>query len=300
MKNIELKYDPLISQKGNLTEVEFTRYCEQMGLPELVSKLVVSPLEERLKKSTSEQIKRGDITISRTEHSGKSTAWKGVVESLESFLEIRADDARARKLKDVCYVRGVGYCIDAEAWNEQVAKYVEENTTPTRTIKLGWPTFKKKDDAVRNLGIPDINYRMVTEETLKVAIEAKKFITSFKREVENPFKEANQLWHQQETGYDNKDNLPNASDSPVSRARRVGNGKYVFIQLVRVVEPAYKEVVERVEQESRKIELGESIEGYRITVCRDRPALNIKTLKTHIDTIQKDSEKVSARYEITP
>ncbi len=234
MRIIELQYMPFKSVDGKVTDDEFTEYCERGGLGDLVDKFIISPIEKKLKARRGEEIKIGKIILSRKETQGTSTSWKPTLEGLAGFLEVRADDARAKTMKELKYIEGVGYCISVADWGEQIEKQIAINTSTTENVRIGWPAFTKEDDPVRSIEIPYDGLREIDEEAVKLAIAARNFKASLKRELIDPFKDTNKIWHTRETGYDDEKNIPPEDKSPVQRARKIADGKYVFVQLVRV------------------------------------------------------------------
>lgn len=300
MRNIELSYTPFVSNGSQVTDEAFTLYCEQSGLGDLVTKLVIDPIEERLKARRGEEVKIGKITLSRTEKSGTSTSWKGALEGIARFLEVRADDARAEVTEGCTYVEGVGYCMSLEAWGSQLEKQIETNTNPTSGVTIGWPQFKKTDPAVRRIEVPYTGLREVDEETVKLAIRARQFRSSLARELIDPFKEANKIWHVNETGYDDDKKIPSKEASPIPRARQIARGKYVLVQLVRVEDCNYKEIIEGLQEDREELQEGKPVKGYRTKVMNDKPYVNIKTIQQRLGELRRDAENVKARYEIVP
>ncbi len=298
MQNIELRYDPITSE-GDLTEEEFTRYLEQRGLGTLVDKLVIDPVEEALKSLKRNLIVLGNISLSRTEKRGTSTSWKPALDELATFLDIRADDARAMAMKDVTYAEGVGYCINVAEWGEQIKKQIQSNTAQTMSIGIGWPKARKEDYPVRRLEMPVRDFRKVDEETVKIAIQVRKFKASLDKEVVTPFKDKVKEWHARQTGYDSE-KIPSAEDSPVPRARKIGEGKYVLIQLVRVEDYDYQNVVQTLKAEQSRLAEGETFSWYRTTSVRNDIFVNIKTVRDRLQAIKENSKKIKARYEIVP
>lgn len=299
MRNIELSYAPFVPNGSQVTDEAFTRYCEQNGLGDIALKLV-SPIEEKLKSRGGSEIKVGSIVLSRTESSGTSTSWKGALDGLVGFLEVRADDARAEVTEGCTYVEGVGYCMSLEAWGNQIEKQIESNTKPTSGIKIGWPQFKKTTPSVRRIEVPYQGLRDVNEESVRLAIAARHFEASIKRDLIDPFKEANKLWHMQETGYNGDQNIPSKEESPIPRARRIAAGKYVLVQLVRVEDCEYKEVVSGLQEDQEELAEGKPVTGYRTTKMGERPLVNIKTVRDRMLALREEAASVKARYEIVP
>lgn len=299
MQNIELKYTPLTSKGSVLSRRDFVRYCNQQGLGKIVDKVLVDPVTEILKEKKGETIVLGSLELSRTESQSNSTEWKSIVTGLEAFLEIRADDARAGTTEGVTYIQGIGYCIDSQAWQSQIEKEKEANTTRSTKIILGWPAFTKEDKPVRRIEFPLRDYRNVDEEVARLAIEGRRFTASHKREVLEPFKETVKAWHQAQTGY-SKSNIPPVEESPSQRSLKVGEGMYALVQLVRVEDIAYEKIVTSLKEEIRLVAQRQPVEGYRATVQGDQVFVNIKSLKEREEALRKRATSVTSRYEIVP
>lgn len=299
MRNIELSYAPFIPNGDEVSDEAFTRYCEQNGLGDLATKLV-APIEEKLKARTGNEVRVGKITLARTEKSGTSTSWKGALDGLVGFLDVRADDARAEVTEGCTYVDGVGYCISVEDWRNQIEKQIEANTSPTRGVTIGWPKLKKTDASVRRVEIPYNGLRNIDEESVRTAIAARHFRASLERDLIDPFKEANKAWHAKETGYDDDTNIPPKENSPVPRARRIAAGKYVLVQLVRVEDCDYEGIVTTLQEEQEDLAEGKPVRGYRTTTVNDKPYVNMKTVQQRLGELRAEAEKVKARYEIIP
>lgn len=300
MQNIELRYAPFLSQNGEVSEDQFTRYCEENGLGELVTRLVIDPIEERLKAHEEKEIKVGEITLSRTEKSGTSTQWKPALEGLAGFIDLRADDAQAKTIEGLEYREGVGYCIAVDEWGRQIEKQIKANTTATESVSIGWPSFGKKENPARRIEIPYNGLRTLSEQTIKTVIAARNFRASLKRELIDPFKEANERWHARETGYDNKGKIPPKDESPIPRARKIADGKYVLIQLVQVESVDYKEIIETLQEEQEQLGGGEAVGGYRTTNIKGRPFTNINMIQARMATLRESAITIKARYEIIP
>lgn len=302
MQKIELRYDPWTSKGTDISENEFNNYYHQRGLVEIVKKVVIEPITTKLKEESEKDMKFGSLTLTKkTSGGGSSTAWKPALEGLEAFLDIRADDARAASMEDVTYVDGVGYCMDVQAWTDQITKQIRENTTPKApSISIEWPKPKGKQAALRRIEIPINRLRSLTEESVRLAMEATRFSKSLEEELIDPFKEAVKSWHQKETGYNNKEKLPSKEDRIIDRARSIALGKTIYVQLVRVDDIEYKSIVSSLDAEQRELSEGKSVTGYRLTFVKGHPFVNIKTVKDRAMKLKEEATNPTARYEIVP
>ena len=303
MKNIELSYDPITSTPPEITVQEHDNYLMQGGRGELAIAIAFSPLEETLKQIDKELFEFGGIKIKRAMKTTNSKSWKPVAEGLAEFLRIRADDARAGKMPELKFVEGVGYCISPQALIAEIQGRIVENTSTSSNPSLTWPK-DKVFVPVRRIELPDRDYSKPALETVRLALDAKRFAKSIETELIEPFKDAQKLWLRQETGFwydekDEKSNIPPQDNRFISRVRQIGPGRYVFSSLGRVEEPDYKGIIEELQRVLTVIQEGQAVEGYRVS--RQHPEgcfINIKSVSERVSDMMIKERKVTGRYKV--
>lgn len=297
---IKLTYQPLRLIGGNVSENDFDLYISQPKWEAVAKKVAIEPLETAMKDQDRAEFNFGEFTVKRKMQKKTNTSWQGVYNSLNEFLNIRSVDGRQFEMDGLKFFDGLGYCILAGDLKGAVNGLMNANTSKSEYPQLYWPRMKKGEE-VRQVVLPDVNYRKITPENARIVAEAKKFVSALEKGVAIAFKDANQKWFESETGY-SKDNLPVKEDSPMRRLRMLARDKPVFVQLVREDVPQYQEVIDRLLTEIGDMEAGNAINGYKVK--RDNGVyINIKTIQERLsmERLEKDDLiKSKGRYEIVP
>ncbi|MDD5192380.1 MAG: hypothetical protein PHH54_01855 [Candidatus Nanoarchaeia archaeon] len=293
---IELAYSPI---SPRINEQDFDAYLHQPGRADIARKIAIEPLEETMKDTDKEVFQFGDFKVSRSLQGSPKVSWERVYSSVLEFLKIRADDSRAFEMTGLKQFDGVGYCILVSDLNDFVNKQTEKNTLQSAYFQLFWPKMKKDEPFTREIVLPDRDYSKITEENARIVLAAKRFCSGLDKEVSKAFKEANQDWFSDETGY-SMENLPEES---TRRTRKIARGKYVFVNLVREEVPQYKEIISQLNAELSDLDAGNPLEGYKTKQTREGVYVNIKNVfdRLGMERLEKDKFITSkGRYEIFP
>ena len=298
---IKLQYQPLRLIGGNVSERDFDLYISQPRWGSVAKKIAIEPLETSMKESDRDEFVAGDLRVTRKMQKKTSTSWKGVYDAIVSFLSLRAQDGREFNMDRLEQFDGLGYCILSSDLNDFIDREISENTSRSVFPKLYWPVKKKTEEYPTEVAIPDKDYRKITSDNMRIVQTAKGFCSGLDKEVTEAFKQANQNWFEEETGYSMK-NLP-TDDSPVKRIRMIAGGKPVFIQLVREEVPEYQQVVDMLKAEIMDLEQGVALEGYKIKTTKEGTYINMKNLQDRLESNslkERKLVKTEGRYEIVP
>ncbi len=299
---ITLSYTPLRLRGGQMSENDFDLYIAQPKWGSFAGKIAIEPLEQSMKEKDKDGFKLGNITVTRKMRSKSSTSWQGVYNSLQEFLGIRAVDGRQFNMDGLKKIDGLGYCILTSDLKKKISEIVTVKTSKSEYPQLYWPKVKKGEEFPTDIVLPDVDYRKITPQNAAIVLKAKRFCSGLEKGVVTAFKDANQKWFEDETGY-NEDNLPVKDDSPVKRLRMLARNKPVFVQLVREDVLEYQQVIDRVLTEMADLEAGNPINGYKVSREGKNTYVNIKNLRDRLefDRLEKDDlVKVKGRYEIVP
>jgi len=298
---IKLHYQPLRLIGGNVSERDFDLYISQPRWASVAKKMAIEPLETAMKDSDKEEFTAGDLKVTRKMQKRASTSWQGVYDSVLNFLSLRAQDGREFNMDGLQQFDGLGYCILSSDLNDFINREINRNTSRSEFPQLYWPRKKKTEEYPTEVAIPDKDYRKITSDNMRIVQTAKGFCSGLDKEVTEAFKQANQNWFEEETGYSMK-NLP-TDDSPVKRIRMIAGGKPVFIQLVREEVPEYQQVVDMLKAEIMDLEQGVALEGYKIKTTKEGTYINMKNLQDRLESNslkERKLVKTEGRYEIVP
>ena len=300
---LKLSYKPFETD-DNLTikQLDYNNYISAPGMISVLENMVITPLDESLKLNDKDELTFGDLKLGKsTITRSPSTSWKPVYEKLVTFVEIRADDVRAKQIEGLKYFEGVGYCIKIDdVLNEIDARIAEFTSKPEPYIQINWPRVKKGESPVRTILIPNRDYKKITEENVKISLQARKFVKSLNEEVVSLFKEANRSWIQRETGYIDETQIPAREESPINRLREVGENSYLFLQLTREEKPQYKKIVSSTQEELLLSQKNKKSENLRIKVEDQRIFVNLKSLQDRIKNIYKEDIDAGKRFTLVP
>lgn len=298
---IKLQYQPLRLIGGNMSERDFDLYISQPRWASVVKKVAVEPLEESMKKSDREEFVAGDLKVTRKMQKRTSTSWQGVYNAIASFLSLRAQDGREFDMDGLQQFEGLGYCILSSDLNNFIGREIKRNTSISEFAQLYWPRKKKTEEYPTEVVLPDKDYRKITPENMKIVQTAKGFCGGLDKEVTEAFKQANQQWFEQETGY-SMEHLP-TDDSPVKRIRMIAGGKPVFVQLVKEEVPEYQQAVDMLKAEIADLAQGVVLEGYKVKTTAKGTYINMKNLSERLEFDSLKTRKLvktEGRYEIVP
>jgi len=299
--NIEPKflYTPIeVREDLTISEPEFLQYLRASGTQKILETLVIDPFNEALKSDGKPKYDFG-FKITRTDMSKDSTSWQPIFEKFKTYLEIRADDSKAKEMSDLKYIEGLGYCINIDLIIEEIEKRKKENTSHSEYPQMNWPRKKKSEPNLRDIFIPDRNYSEINLENARICLNAKRFNSGLENEVINTYKGINQEWLFRETGF-NAEKIPPKEVSPITRFREIVNN-YVLIQLVREDKGNYPELMNIIIADLNKIKSGENGELsrlYNVSKQDDSIFINIKKIKDRLDSLFKFNTDV--RYTIIP
>jgi hypothetical protein len=302
---LTFNYRPLkTGENGELTQGEFDYYMNVSAYPAIIDALLLTPLQEKLKKSEREELKFEDIKITKTDASSSATRWESVYSKLENFLSIRADDSRAKDMKELQKFDGIGYCIAVNDLLVAIDKFVDDATSDSKYVKLNWPRMKKDEEYPREISIPTGKILIGELDILRPALLARKFCTGINNEVLKPYEEANKIWFAQQSGY-SAEHPPKADDSPVNIPRELGKGSYIIVGMERVQESDYKAVFSVLIPDLKIIALGsqdsEFWRDYRRTDSKGAAFVNIKRVQDKLVALYDEKMKdPKGRYIIVP
>lgn len=307
MESIELSYLPFkTDEQGNIDEKNYTRYLTQPSLIKIVEEMVISPFEESLKRRNKTEFEFSDFTVKRSIQKRKNTSWKKVYTSLLSFLTIRAQDSRAYETEEFRHFDGIGYCISIDELEKETRNRIEQQTSISEFPILYWPR-RKKGERIRDIIIPDTDFRKINTENARICLSAKRFCKSLEEEVITAYKNANSSWMEKETGY-SKEKIPPRELSPIRRTRKIARGKYIFILHAREETPLYRDIITSLLSDLAHIKNGETLRAYKQTRFRRKRFVNITSIlnRISIENIYENPElfekfiRLESRYEITP
>ncbi len=309
MDDIELSYKPLSLPEGEITEKDYDLYLSQPGLAKIVGNMVISPLEDSMKKEVEDSKKEKnkkvfsfpDFSVTGKIQTKSNLSPKPFYEEILRFLRIRADDSRVAEIPDIEKFEGIGYCISIDSLLKGIEKTRGDFTSHSKFPQLYWPKKKPNEDFIRELIIPEKNYSEIIDENARIVLRAKRFCSGLEAEVVKAFENSNKLWLKKETGFD-EENIPELEKSPVQRMRKIAKGKYVFVSLVREDRLQYKDIIDLVASELKQINEGISSTNYRYTKSNGKFFVNISNVLNRIDALSSDKNftKLNVRYEIAP
>ncbi|MBR9705889.1 hypothetical protein GOV14_02525 [Candidatus Pacearchaeota archaeon] len=304
--DIELQYSPIISNNGNLTVKDYDNYLTSQGSVLIAKALAVGPLETAMKDALEEQeidvFEYDDLKVKGKFQTRDNASWEKVYNSVLKFLEIRADDARAYDMDGLKALEGLGYCISTTDLRDFINGEVKKATSHSEFFQLYWPRKKKDEEFPTTILLPNRDYGRITEENVRAVLTAKRFCKGLETNVIDAFKTANRVWHEHETGYNNTDKLP-TDKGGIKRARKISNGRYAFVNLIRKETPKYHEALDFMLAEISDMENKVFIKGYKSRQECGDTFVNIKNLYEQLGTEklkEKDLVDISGRYEIAP
>lgn len=304
IEEIVLEYEPIVSRRGELTPGMFQLYLEQPSLAKIAQAVVVEPFETAAKESGERELVFGELRLGISQRGRNETRWKDVYQKMRTYLEIRADDSRAEKLKaeSLKNISGIGYCISVEELVKQIDSITKECTDSSSWPQVDWPRKKRDEHYPKRIVIPPRNYAALNQETARICLAAKRFCKGIEDEVVKAFKDANKQWFEQETGYDAKDKIPAKDVSPVNRLRVIGRSRYVYMNLVREENPDYRGIVAILRGELSAIAAGDAKlwEEYRTKQDGKLVFVNIKRATERLAELYGGNIGVDTRYEIVP
>jgi len=299
---LEFGYRPL----RELTPAELDYYMRVSSYPDIIDTVFLSPLVEKMEKSARDEFVFDDIKVTKSTTAGKpTTRWETVYRCLKGFLDIRADDSRAKDVEGLRKFEGIGYCIAVDDVIAEFNKYAKDATSvPESKTRIVWPKVKKGETYPREVSVPYERVNLGNLEVLKPALAAIRFWTGIKADVIKPYEDSNKQWLKEQTGC-GADNLPSSEESPVVAARQLGKGSYVVISLTRVQDPDYGTIMSTlsVDLTAMRVSLdsGGFWRDYRRTDDKGVAYVNIKRLKDRLDTLFEGTKKEPhARYVINP
>lgn len=303
---IELSYKPLTLKDGKISERDYNLYLTQPSCIAILEKMVIDPLEESMKKREKKEFDFVKFKVIRTWQNKKSVSWENVHTNLAKLLEIRADDSRNVKIPCLQKLEGIGYCISIQELLGFIRKQITDNTSTSEYPQLYWPKRKKKE-YIREIILPDRNYLIINQENAYLALQAKKFCSSLEKEINESYKLNNQTWFEKETGF-SKNNIPKKEESPLERRRKIAEGKYVYIALIRKETPKYEAIINSLLSDLNNIRAGQSLKGYKQKKLKNEYFVNISNIleKTSLDNVladpnlKKELVKVEGKYVIAP
>lgn len=303
IKEITLSYKP-IEVGETLTEEMFLLYLQQPSLARIAESIAIAPFEDSIKISRKDEFEFDGLVIKKSPRSRTDTRWKEVYNKLQTFVEIRADDSRAKTLesKTLKQFNGIGYCIAVDEVLNEIEKRIDEYTSKSSWLQIDWPRKKGEEEYPRIIEIPPRDYSVINEENARIVLLAKRFCSGIEKEVVKAYKTFNKMWFERETGYNDKDKIPKKEESPVKKIRKIGENKYILMNLVREDVPHYKGVIEilKADLESIKNKEQKLWEQYRTLNEGETAFVNIKKLNERINELYRESIKTEARYEIVP
>ncbi len=296
MKEILFKYKPFeFSENGDFDEKNFETYLRAESDIKIMDALVIEPFNEKLKASDRDEWIFDDLRLKKLRKKQEYTKWKDVYNKLELFLEIRANDSRAKQLvgEGLKYFDGVGYCIAVTDVLNEFDKIKKQFTSISEWDQIEWPKPRKDEAPLRSLLIPNRSYRQITEENARIVLACHRFKSCLKKEVLDRYELANKIWLDRQTGWSDK-NIPPADVSPVERTRLIGE-KYIFVQLIREESPQYKDILTAFIDGLKK-----NNEEYRFREENGILYVNIKNLRERLHALYDKSTKIGSRYVIVP
>ncbi len=303
IEEIVLSYKP-IEVVEMLTEEMFSLYLQQPSLAKIAEAVAIEPFEEAVKKSRKDEFEFGDFVIKKTPRSRSDSRWKEIYNKLQTFIEIRADDSRAKTMesKTLRQFNGIGYCISVDEVLNEIEKRIDEYTSKSSWMQVDWPRKKKDEEYPKTIQIPQRDYSLLNEENARIVLRAKRFCSGIEKEVVEAYKKSNKIWFEKETGYNDDDKIPKKEESPVKKLRRIGDNRYILINLVREDVPDYKGIIATLKDELASIKNKELRlwESYRTAVDGEMIFVNIKKLAERVNELYNKSTGTEARYEIVP
>jgi hypothetical protein len=181
----EIRYKPFkFSEDGEFDTENYWKYFwgKNSYLPQV--KFVIDIYAEKMKNSSRDEWKFGDIKITKRMQRKVSVKWKEVYEKLKTFLEIRADDSRAKEMEGLKFFKGIGYCIAIDNVLAEIGKRKEEYTTESEDQRIVWPSQK---DEIYSISIPEqvIERPAITEENIRIVLACRSFKSGIERRSSN-------------------------------------------------------------------------------------------------------------------
>jgi len=298
-------YRPLRAEpKGEFSAAEFDYYMRVSKYPKIINALFLEPLHEKLMDSARDEFVFEGIKVTRSAINKSATRWETAYDTLKKYLDVRADDSRAKDLAGLQKFDGIGYCISVNDVLSAIDKFVEDATSKSSYMQLNWPRMKKGEKYPREIFVPTGKISIAKLDILKPALLARKFCTGIENEVIGAYYEANKLWFKEQTGYD-KENPPAKDDSPLSLPRQLGKGSYIAVKMERFQEPDYEAILSALRSDLLAIssgsEQGEFWREYRRKDAKGTLYVNIKRLKDKLDSLYEEKMTPAyGRYEIVP
>lgn len=300
-----LAYRPFeAGPKGEFGASELDYYMKVSRYPNIISALFLEPLQEKMKSSEREEFVHGNIKVTKSFMVKKATRWETAYNSLKMFLDIRADDSRAKDIAGLRKFDGVGYCISVSNVMAAIGNFVDDATTKSEYTQLNWPRMKKGENYPREIFVPTRKISIGKLDILKPALLARKFCSGIENEVFNAYENANKLWHKAQTSY-SSENPPSETDSPIVLPRQLGKGSYIIVTLSRVKESDYGAIFGGLRSDLTAINAGlidsEFWRDYRRKDDEGTMYVNIKRLKDKLGALYEEKMKPPyGRYEIVP
>ncbi len=294
-------FDRRLIEDGIVNLAMYEQYLQQSFWPSQLEMLVTEPLDEAIKKSKKANFDFGGFEISVSHSTRSSKSWKEVYEKIKTFLEIRSDDSKAKGIKGLKYIEGIGYCISIEDVVKEIDDRVEEFTSTSSFPLVNWPKRKKSDEPLRDIMVQDIDYSKISNETALISLNVRRFKSYLKEEVLDAYTKLNEVWMRQQTGYD-REKLPPKELSPIKRVRHVGDLMYIVINLVREDKPQYDDIIQALLSDLRAIKEGQKGLLWEIYRPTENGFVNIGRLEKRLESLYKDHRNIKSdvRYEISP
>lgn len=302
MKYRTFSYSPV---KGrDITKKDYISYIEGSEDTEVIELGFINPFEEALKKSRRDSFNFSDFQLIKSTQKRTSTSWQGIYSSLIEFLGLRAEDSRVFNMDGVKQFDGIGYCILIPDLKTFIEKKTKENTSKSDGVILNWPKMGKDEAYPREIRLPyaGVDYRIINDDNAKNVLMAKRFCSGLEKEVIKSFKEVNQEWFEEQTGF-SKDKLPTRDQSPVSIIRDIEDYRCIAISLIRKETPQYKEIISTLSTELQDLENGIAIKGYKVAQTKEGVYINIKNIDERLSEdrlIQDELIKIEGSFKIAP
>jgi len=271
-----------------------------------LKKAIISPFEEALLTSDRDEFDTGEFEIDISDStSPPKTSWAKIHSRLSEFLDVRADDSRAKEFPGMKYFEGVGYCLKVEALQKHLEKLIgEETSKPPSSRSLTWPKKERDEAYPTEIVLPNTTYKRVTRENGVNVLQAKRFVSGVAPNVVNPYQTELQRWFEVNTGYNPPEKIPDETLGHDERIIEFARGSYGRVQLVREETPKYQKIIASIQ-----VALGDMKKNLTVQEIRSTqddsgvPYINIKSIRDSLkpeSLKERDLIKIGHRYNITP
>jgi len=297
---IILSYKPIAIKSEKINKEEFLSYLKALSDYTTLTAVVIDPLENAMKESKKEEFTSDNIKVKKQKRIKKSIKWKNVVFSLKEFLKIRAEDSRTKKIKELKYFDGLGYCIEKEELLAKIENEKEKNTSEEEVTRLIWP-MKNKEDYPKNIVIPSLDYSKINKEKISIGLKAKSFRKGLEKKVIKAYKTRNKLWLKEQTGFSyltkKQDDLESIAlpEKSIFRSYVVDETIIIGVYLILKKEPDYKKAIHLLEEELKK---SEKLKWYKTKTDKGNVFINIRNIEKRLEEFLKPKEY--GKYIISP